>query len=80
MTGIKDKDIQGHSDRNIYLNSLKSCTEIKIVGFERNYNGSIGVKQPITIRRTSPYVTRQGIFNIFDSIRGISYLYEISTL
>ena len=67
---------QGNGDREISLGSLNSGTEIQRIGFGRNKNGGIGVNSPITTGSISPQITRtkQGSFDIFDYIKGISDL------
>ena len=69
---------RGHVNKKISLGSLKTCTEIRRVRFGRNINYGNGVDPPRTIGIIIPQVTRQGIFNVFDSIRGTSYLSERS--
>ena len=64
-------DRRGHYDSYLSLGSRKSCNEI-CIDFGRSKNDGIGVNQSRTIRSISPYITstRQGRFDIFDSIRG----------
>ena len=67
---ISSNDRSGHGDWYISLVSLKSCTEMRIVGSGRNRNDGIGVNPPRTIGSPRPHInrTKHGIFDIFDFV------------
>ena len=60
-----------HSDRKIYLGSLESRTEVLRGLILRNSNDGISINPLINIGGIIPQVTGQGIFKIFDPIKGM---------
>ena len=73
-------DRQGHSDRDTSLEIRKSGKKMS-VDFGWNADDKIGMNpsRTIVIHHTWITSTRQVSFNIFDSIRGMSYLaYKVS--
>ena len=68
-------DRQEHGDRNISLVIMESRNEAQRGYFGRISNNITMMNPPVTIGSNYLQVTRPGIFDLFDSIRG---KYEIS--
>ena len=65
-----------HGYQNISFGILYSCTEVWRWVFGQSSNDVIGMNPPRTIRGIIPQITKHWSFNIFDSIAGMSDIFN----